>query len=160
MTPTRAVSKALGEKATGGSEGKSLVGHESSQGQQGRVYDPVPKDNIFGKKYNAIGVVGRSTSKTQLWPWTKPSSAWKISTEAGSRPCGSKAKQGSNGMRPGGVRSDATVVGRGLVALSGCMGHSASTHNLCAMECLRADTGRMVSSSSSFWRRSQWSSGS
>ena len=34
---------------------------------------------------------GKSTSKTQLRPWTKPQSAQKISTEAGSRLCGSKA---------------------------------------------------------------------
>ena len=34
----KVTSKALGcKKAAGGSEGKSLVGHESSQGQKGRV---------------------------------------------------------------------------------------------------------------------------
>ena len=38
-------------------------------------------------------------------------------------------------MRSGGVRSDATVVGRGPVALSGCLGQCASTHNLYAVEC-------------------------
>ena len=36
----------------------------------------------------------------------------------------------------GGVRSDATVVGRGPVALS-CLGQCASAHNLHAMECPR-----------------------
>ena len=46
-------------------------------------------------------------------------------------------KQSSNGMRSGGVGSDATVVGRGPVAFSGCLGQCASTHNLYAMECLR-----------------------
>ena len=46
-------------------------------------------------------------------------------------------KQSSNDMRSGGVGSDATVVGRGPVALSGCLGHCASPHNLYAMECPR-----------------------
>ena len=43
-------------------------------------------------------------------------------------------KQGSNGMRSGGVGSDANVVGRGPVALSGCLVQRASTHNLYAVE--------------------------
>ena len=42
--------------------------------------------------------------------------------------------QGSNGMRSGGVGSDATVVGRGPVAFSGCLGECASTHNRYAVE--------------------------
>ena len=46
-------------------------------------------------------------------------------------------KQGSNDQRSGGVRSDATVVGRGLVAFSGCLGQCASAHNLYVMECSR-----------------------
>ena len=44
-------------------------------------------------------------------------------------------KRGSNDQRSVGVRSDATVVGRGLVAFSGCFGQCASTHKLCAAEC-------------------------
>ena len=40
-------------------------------------------------------------------------------------------------MRLGGVGSDATVVGRGPVAFSGCLGQCASAHNLHAMECPR-----------------------
>ena len=38
-------------------------------------------------------------------------------------------------MQSGGVGSDATVVGRGPVAFSGCLGQCASTHNLYAIEC-------------------------
>ena len=37
-------------------------------------------------------------------------------------------------MRSGGVGSDATVVGRGPVAFSGCLGYCASTHNLRVVE--------------------------
>ena len=37
----------------------------------------------------------------------------------------------------GGVRSDATVVGRGPVASSGRLGQCAAAHNLLAMECPR-----------------------
>ena len=44
-------------------------------------------------------------------------------------------EQGSNDQRWGGVISDATVVGRGPVAFSGCLGQCASTHNLYAVEC-------------------------
>ena len=40
-------------------------------------------------------------------------------------------------MRSGGVGSDATVVGIGPVAFSGCLEQCASTHNLYAMECPR-----------------------
>ena len=43
-------------------------------------------------------------------------------------------KQGSNDQRQGGVRSDASVVGIGPVAFSGCLGQCASTHNLYAAE--------------------------
>ena len=46
-------------------------------------------------------------------------------------------KQGSNDLRSGDVRSDATVVGRVFLAGSGCMGQCASTHDLHAMECPR-----------------------
>ena len=43
-------------------------------------------------------------------------------------------KQGSNGIRSGGVGSDATAVGRGPVAFSECVGQCASTTNLYAVE--------------------------
>ena len=41
---------------------------------------------------------------------------------------------GNNGMRSGGVRSDATVVRRAPLAFSGCMGQCASTHSFYAAE--------------------------
>ena len=43
-------------------------------------------------------------------------------------------KQGSNDQRSDGVRFDATFVGRGPVAFSGCLGQCAFAHNLYAME--------------------------
>ena len=64
-------------------------------------------------------------------------------------------KQGSNDQRSGGVKSDATVVGRGPVAFSGCLGQCASTHNLYAVECPQ----EIWAVRSSFRRKSRWSSG-
>ena len=49
-------------------------------------------------------------------------------------PCGSKA---SNDQQQGGVRSDATVVGRGPVAFAGRLGQCAAAHSLHALECPR-----------------------
>ena len=64
----------------------------------------------------------------------------KVSAEVGSRLCGSK---GSNDLRPGGVRSDAAVVGSGPLAFSGC------TVCVCAQPLRngmsQGDTGRMAS---------------
>ena len=59
----KAMSKAFGKKAAGGSEGKSSVGHESSQGKKGRVLRSSSQRDHFGKKYNAIGVVGRAPQR-------------------------------------------------------------------------------------------------
>ena len=50
----------------------------------------------------------------------------------------------------GGVRYDATVVGRGPVAFSGCLGQCASAHNPARNGMSQGDTGRAASSSSSF----------
>ena len=114
------MSKALGfKKAAGGPEGKSLVGHESSQRQEGKSSMIQLAKRTFRDEIKRDWSWEKSTAKTQLCPWTKPKNAWKISTEAGSRLCRSK---GSNGMRSGGVGSDATVVGRGPVPFSGCLG--------------------------------------
>ena len=66
-------------------------------------------------------------------------------------------KQGSNDQRSGGVRSDATVVGRSPVAFSGCLGQCASTHNLRAVESPKET--RAVRRALSCWRKSWWSSG-
>ena len=44
----KVMSKAVGVKeGAGGSEGKSFVGHESSQGQKEEFYDPARKVNIL-----------------------------------------------------------------------------------------------------------------
>ena len=60
----------------------------------------------------------------------------------------------------GGVGSDATIVERGLVAFSGCVGQSASTHNLHAVERPREVQAVRRALFFFFWRRSRWSSGS
>ena len=119
-------------------------------------YDPARKDKILEKKCDAIGVVGRAPQRPNCCAGQSPKVRWKISTEAGSRLCGSKAAMAC--VRSGGVRSDAIFVGRGPLAFSGCM----ETVCVCAQPLrsgmCQGDTGRMASSSSSFWRRSQWSS--
>ena len=93
-------------------------------------YLPMRENNIKGR------------NKTILSLWEEhlkdpivalPSSAWKISTEAkvGSRLLWNR---GCNDLRPCGFRSYLAVVGRGLLAFSGCMGQCASTHSLYAVE--------------------------
>ena len=63
--------------------------------------------------------------------FTIPLAVLKVSAAVGSRLCRSNAAM--TGF--GGVRFDFTVVGRGPLAFSGCMGQCASTYNLHAMEC-------------------------
>ena len=58
-------------------------------------YDPA-RNEAFWEEIKRDWSCGKSTSKTQLLPWTKPKSAWKISIKVGSRPCGSKAAMTSN----------------------------------------------------------------
>ena len=59
-------------------------------------YDPVRKVNFFLEEIKRDWSCGKNTSKTQLLPWTKPYSAWKISIKVGSKLCGSKAALISN----------------------------------------------------------------
>ena len=78
---------------------------KAAKDRKEEFFDPTRKDNILG----------RNTTRLELWeehfkdpivaPWLE--ALW---------------KQGSNGMRSGGVGSDATDVGRGPVAFSGCLG--------------------------------------
>ena len=79
-------------------------------------------ERTFWEEFHEIGVVGQSPKVRggSVLKWLE--ALW---------------KQGSNGMRSGGVESDATVVGRGPVAFPGRMGQCASAHNHQAMECPR-----------------------
>ena len=95
-------------------------------------YDPARKDDILR----------RNKTRQALWeehlkdPIVALDST-KVHGKAVVRPkVGSRLswKQGGNDPRPSGFRSGSSVVGRGPLALSGCMGQCASTHSLYAVE--------------------------
>ena len=112
------MSRAVGvRKPQEAQKAKAFVGYESSQRQEGRVLMIRLAKRTFREEIKRDWSCGKNISRIQLLQ-----ALW---------------KQGSNDQRSGGVRSDATVVGRGLVAFSGCLGQCASTHNLYAMECSR-----------------------
>ena len=62
MTPTQAMSEALGVKQPQEAQkARALWAMKTAKDRKEEFYDPARKDNIL-----------RKTSKTQLWPWTKP----------------------------------------------------------------------------------------
>ena len=121
----KAMSKALGVKEQQEAQkARALWAMNAAKDRREEFDDPARKDDILGRKKRDWSC-GKSTSKTQLWPWTKA----QVRGISVLKWLKALWKQGSNGMRSGGVGSDAAVVGRGPVTFSGCLGQCASTHN-------------------------------
>ena len=120
------------------------MGNESSQRQEEDFYDPARKENISRRNKTRLELWEEASQRSNCCARQSPKSAWKVSTEVGSRLCGGMAVMTSVS------ESDATVLGRAPLAFSGCTGQCASTYNLYAVECRREIRAVMVSSSFSF----------
>ena len=89
---------------------------------------------------------GMSTSKTQLWLWTKRGES-ESRLASGSGP---SAELVFNGLWPRGLRHGAKDVGRCCLALFGSLGQCAFAYSIHALECPKEEGDRKASSSFSF----------